>query len=175
MLRANASAAASNAMRSRSPRSSVIMKATLSAACAIVVLVLGVAIDAAAYGRHHGGYRGGHHSGHHYRDYGHRGHRRHSSSHFNLHFGAPLFWGRSPYYRRHRDYYYEPRTVIIEREPPVYIQRQPVQQAQQAQATQLWYYCPNPAGYYPHIASCSQQWVPVDPRTVPPTPSVPPQ
>lgn len=145
------------------------MKKTLIAACAILALSFSATTASSAYGDHHGGYHGGHHGGHYG---GHRSHHGHFGNHFGLHFGAPLFWGPSPYYRGYSDYY-EPRTVIIEREPPVYIQREPVQQ--QAQAAPLWYYCPNPAGYYPHIASCSQQWVPVDPRSVPPAPSMPPQ
>ncbi|MGD9601224.1 MAG: hypothetical protein AB7O21_15850 [Gammaproteobacteria bacterium] len=103
---------------------------------------------------------------------GHRHHGRHS--HFGLYLGAPLFWGPSYYRPWYPDYYYPPRTVIIEREPSVYIQRQDVPPPQaQAQATQLWYYCPNPAGYYPHVPNCTQAWVPVDPRSVPPPPVAP--
>lgn len=146
------------------------MKKSLTAVWAIVALSFGIALDSSAYGGRHGGHQGWHHGGHHGGHFG-RHHGGHFGSHFGLHFGAPLFWGPSPYYRRYPDYY-EPRTVIIEREPPVYIQREPVQQAQ---AAPLWYYCPNPAGYYPHIASCSQQWVPVDPSSVPPAPSASPQ
>ena len=102
---------------------------------------------------------------------------RRSSSHFNFHIGAPLWWGPSPYYRHypyyHYPYYYEPRTIIIEREPTVYIQRQPVPMtpspapAAPAQA-QVWFYCTDPAGYYPYVQNCDQPWVSVDPRTVAP-------
>ena len=150
------------------------MKKPLTIACTILALAFGVVVESAAddddyYEDHHGGHYEDHYGGHH------GGHYGHSSSHFGLYFGSPLFWGGSPYYRDYSpDYDYPRRTVIIEREPPVYIQRAPQPQPQ-AQATQLWYYCPNPAGYYPHIASCSQQWVPVDPRSVPPAPSTPPQ
>ncbi len=121
---------------------------------------------------HGGGHWGGHHGGGHH--WGHGGH-----SNFGFYFGAPLLWGSSyydrPYYPRSyydRPYYprsyYEPRTVIIEREPPVYVQRPATPPTQVAQ---LWYYCPNPAGYYPHVPNCSQDWVPVDPSNVPPSPS----
>lgn len=86
---------------------------------------------------------------------------------FGLYFGGPAYgpW-YDPWYRPFPPAYYEPRTVIIEREPPVYIQREPAPQAQAADP--IWYYCPNPSGYYPHVPRCNQQWVPVDPSTVPP-------
>lgn len=132
---------------------------------ALVLLLIGAAHEAAASGgrRHHG-----HHGG--------WGGPRTS---FGLYFGAPLFWGPDPFYRPYYrrpyypDYYYAPRTVIIEREPPVYIQRAPAAPSA-PQVAQTWYYCPNPAGYYPYVSNCSQQWVPVDPRSVPPAPATPP-
>ena len=37
-------------------------------------------------------------------------------------------------------------------------------------APQVWYYCPEPAGYYPYVQNCTQAWVSVDPRTVAPPP-----
>ncbi len=114
---------------------------------------------------HHGGY------------YADRGRSRAS---FGLYLGGPVyadpFWGPRPYY--YSPWYYEPtpRTVIIEREPTVYIQRDapqpapaPAPQAAAPAAPQLWYYCPKPAGYYPYVPQCDQQWVPVDPRNLPPT------
>jgi len=36
-------------------------------------------------------------------------------------------------------------------------------------APQTWYYCSNPAGYYPYVPQCSTEWQPV-----PATPSGPP-
>ena len=140
-----------------------MIKEILTALCVLCALAFGVVLEAAAEDGHHGGHYGGGHHGHH--SYG-----RHHGSNFGFYFGDPFFWGPSPFYRDYApDYYRAPRTVIIEPEPPIYIQRQPAPQTQ-AQATQLWYYCPNPAGYYPSIATCSQQWVPVDPRSVPPAP-----
>lgn len=32
-----------------------------------------------------------------------------------------------------------------------------------AAAAPTWYYCDNPAGYYPNVQSCSVQWRPVQP------------
>jgi hypothetical protein len=104
--------------------------------------------------------------------HGHHGHHGHGGrASFGFYFGGPMFHDPWPYYRSYRPwpppYYYEPRTVIIEREPPVYIQRQATQPP--SPAPTAWFYCPNPAGYYPHVPNCSQSWVPVDPATLPPS------
>jgi len=148
------------------------MKKLLVTAAVALLCQFGGMDDAAA----DRGYNRGHHGGHgHYRGY--RGWRGPRAS-FGLHFGAPLFWGPDPFYRPYwgggyPGYYYPPRTVIIERDPPVYVQRTPAAPPA-TQVAQVWYYCPNPAGYYPHVANCSQQWVPVDPRSVPPAAGMPP-
>jgi len=117
-----------------------------AALCGLLGLL--VALPASAGGRHH----------------------RFPRASFGFQFGGPFyspvhspFYDPWPYYRPLPPAYYEPRTVIIERDPPVYIQREPAP----TQAT-LWYYCPSPAGYYPHVPTCPQQWVPVDPATLPP-------
>ena len=105
------------------------------------------------------------------------GRRGHSHTQFGFYMGGGGPWwgpGYAPY-----PYWYEPRTVIIEREPPVYIQRAPdpvpapapAAPAQTAAASQTWYYCTDPAGYYPYVENCSQPWVSVDPRTVAPPPT----
>lgn len=36
-----------------------------------------------------------------------------------------------------------------------------------------WYYCDDPKGYYPYVASCNGQWREVSPTPVPPRPSAP--
>jgi len=132
------------------------MKKTLVAVLALLMGGLLLAQSASAGGRHYG--RGHWHGG--------------PRASFGFYYGGPAYgpW-YDPWYRPFPPpVYYEPRTVIIERDPPVYIQREPAPgpapQAQSANPT--WYYCPNPAGYYPHVPSCNQQWVPVDPSTVPP-------
>lgn len=124
------------------------MKRIVAAALACGLTGLLLAQPASAHGRWHGG---------------HGGHR----TQFGFYFGGPLY---DPWYRPFPPpVYYEPRTVIIEREPPVYIQREPAPVQPQAQAAApTWYYCTNPAGYYPHVPRCNQQWVPVDPSTLPP-------
>jgi hypothetical protein len=33
-------------------------------------------------------------------------------------------------------------------------------------STTDWYYCIDPAGYFPHVSRCNRPWVVVDPATV---------
>lgn len=94
-------------------------------------------------------------------------HHHHPDASFGFYFGSPLYYDPWAWRGYPPPYWYEPRTVIIEREPPVYIQRQPAPGTPPAGT--LWYYCPSPSGYYPHVPSCNEQWVPVDPATLPPS------
>ena len=41
-------------------------------------------------------------------------------------------------------------------------------------AASHWYYCTEPAGYYPYVQQCSRPWVAVQPNAVPPAGSAPP-
>ena len=53
--------------------------------------------------------------------------------------------------------------------PPVVVERQPVvvQSLPPGPAPQsFWYYCRNPAGYYPYVTTCPGGWTPV-PATPP--------
>lgn len=121
-----------------------------------LTLILGTLAPAAEAGRGYGHYRHGWHRGHH--------------SSFGFYLGDPWGWGPRPFPRSffgpYPPLYYPAQTIIVEREPPVYVQRQTT--VAPAPAVPLWYYCPNPAGYYPHVASCPTEWVPVDPRSLPP-------
>jgi hypothetical protein len=45
-----------------------------------------------------------------------------------------------------------------------------------APAPQMWYYCDNPAGYYPYVQTCSQPFrpvVPTQPQAAPAAPAAP--
>jgi hypothetical protein len=53
--------------------------------------------------------------------------------------------------------------VYVIESPPVYIQRQPPVYVQQP--TSYWYYCQDPAGYYPYVQSCPTPWMKVLPQT----------
>jgi hypothetical protein len=41
--------------------------------------------------------------------------------------------------------------------------------------TTFWYYCTQPAGYYPYVQQCSRPWVAVQPQITPPAGSAPAQ
>lgn len=57
---------------------------------------------------------------------------------------------------------YVPPAVVVQQAPPVPTGLPPAQN---------WYYCDNPKGYYPYVASCNGAW-----RAVPATPpAAPPQ
>ncbi len=68
----------------------------------------------------------------------------------------PWWWG--PAY----PYYYAAPPVVVQQSPPVYVQQQPPQQPT------YWYYCSNPAGYYPYVKTCPPGWMAVVPPNSPP-------
>lgn len=51
-----------------------------------------------------------------------------------------------------------------------YIQATPDPAASQAN---YWYYCTDPAGYYPYVQNCSKNWLQVVPQNVPGSPGAP--
>lgn len=55
---------------------------------------------------------------------------------------------------------YEPPVVLVEQAPPA-----PPPVAAPPAPPQYWYYCQNPAGYYPYVAKCRGPW-----QAVPATP-----
>ncbi len=63
-----------------------------------------------------------------------------------------------------------PQDVVAPSYPaPVDDETAPVYQEQpQTAARQYWYYCQDPAGYYPYVKECPRGWQPVSP-----TPSAP--
>jgi hypothetical protein len=75
-----------------------------------------------------------------------------------LWWGSPWWWG--PVYP-----YYVAPPVVVQQEPPVYLQ-QPESQPQQPN---YWYYCQNPQGYYPYVQQCPGGWMTVVPPTTPPS------
>ena len=77
--------------------------------------------------------------------------------------GGPYGYGYgrfflSPYYA------YHPRKVEVPREPPVYVQRQNIEQSATRPQANYWLYCSNPKGYYPHVKKCPDGWLPVAPQ-----------
>lgn len=91
-----------------------------------------------------------------------------------LYLGSP-YWGAWPYYYPYGysypygytwpygyTYSYPSPYVYAPREPSVYIE-----QAPQAPAVHSWYYCSEPAGYYPYVQRCAKPWMTVVPQDVP--------
>ena len=81
----------------------------------------------------------------------------------------PSVWGPRYYWRSsivlgpwHPYGYCGPPAVIVQNQPPVYVQPE-------QQPADYWYYCPNPQGYYPYIKSCPGGWMKVVPEVTPPT------
>lgn len=71
--------------------------------------------------------------------------------------GPPVYgwYYPPPYY-----YYPAPPVVVREAPPPVYIERED----DGDDATAYWYYCRDPAGYYPTVRQCPAGWERVRPR-----------
>jgi len=73
-------------------------------------------------------------------------------------------WWPYPYYPTYYPYYpYYQVPVVVERPAEIYVQPQP-----QAEAARYWYYCKDPAGYYPSVKSCPKGWMKVVPPARPP-------
>ena len=77
---------------------------------------------------------------------------------FSPYYPGPYYPG--PYY--YPPYYYPPSVVAVPATPPVYIERDPA-----PQESTYWYYCTQPAGYYPHVKECPGGWQPVSPQHSP--------
>jgi hypothetical protein len=54
---------------------------------------------------------------------------------------------------------YAPPARVYEPEPTVYVQR-PAPPARE----EAWYWCASAQGYYPDVATCPEDWIPVAPR-----------
>jgi hypothetical protein len=101
-------------------------------------------LSASAHADRHGGWHGGGHGG----------------VFFDFGLSAPYY----PYAYAPYPYYYPPSYYV----PPTYYTPAPapVAPAPSAALSQSWYYCDNPQGYYPYIASCAGGWrqVPAQPQ-----------
>ena len=88
--------------------------------------------------------------------------------------GAPAYWGGWPYPYAWGAAYAVPYAVA-----PIVVNAAPapqviVQPAPAAPADSYWYYCTQPAGYFPYVQNCSQPWMKVVPQ-VPGSSNTPPQ
>jgi hypothetical protein len=115
------------------------MKKLVFGVLAVAVLLAGSVVPSDAWqqggGWHGGGWNGGWHGG----------------WRAPVVFAGPRFFvGPSFYYPG--PYAYAPSVVVAAPAPPVY-----------SQSPQYWYYCQNPAGYYPSVPQCPTQWLQVAP------------
>jgi hypothetical protein len=127
------------------------MKKLVFGFLAVAVLLAGSVVSSYADGRHGGGWHGGGRHGGGWHGGWHGGWRA------PVVFVGPRFVvGSSLYYPR--PYVYAPPVVVppvvvAAPDPPVY-----------TQSPQYWYYCQNPAGYYPAVPQCPTQWLQVAPQ-----------
>lgn len=152
-------------------------------ATAAMAMALGSAATLASAGPHHGGgrYVGPHHGGAHRPYYpavrpvypgwraGYWGPRS------GFYVGAPAYWGGGWPYAWGASYavpYSVPYTVpysVPYSVAPLVVNTAPapqviVQPAQPVPADSYWYYCTQPAGYFPYVQNCSQPWMKVVPQ-----------
>ena len=96
--------------------------------------------------------------------------------HFGVVIGAPFY----PHYYYPGPRYYYPAPVVVQSQPPVYIEQEqpPLQQQQQSSAAppeagysadsaSYWYFCRESNTYYPYVKSCAGPWQRVTPQTPP--------
>jgi len=139
-----------------------------------------------------GGHSGGHVAGHPgtwhgagpgHRDGGWRGnwHGGWWGPRVGVYFGAPLYFGAwsypwydpfpYPYYAypyRYAPYgYYVPPDSAYVEPPPAQEPAQPQPPSAAPGPTTYWYYCTDPAGYYPYVQNCTKAWMQVVPQAVP--------
>jgi hypothetical protein len=87
--------------------------------------------------------------------------------------GGPLTWAwgyGDPHaypYPYGLAYINPPLVIQASPAPQVWIQQEAAAAAapeQNAPATSYWYYCTQPAGYYPYVQNCTQPWLKVIPQ-----------
>jgi hypothetical protein len=94
-----------------------------------------------------------------------------------VYYGAPGYWGAWPYaaaawgvgygaYAFGYPYGVAPVVVNNVSTPQVYVEQEPAPQSAPAAApaTNYWYYCTQPAGYFPYVKDCAAPWMKVVPQ-----------
>jgi hypothetical protein len=77
-----------------------------------------------------------------------------------------------PYYSASYSTYYPYAATVVEGGD--YSQAAPAT-PQSVPANQYWYYCSDPAGYYPYVQNCSKAWMQVVPQANPGAPRLAPK
>jgi hypothetical protein len=84
---------------------------------------------------------------------------------------GPGYWGPWPYaWGATVALPYAVAPLVVNTAPAAPV----VQPLPEAPASSYWYYCTQPAGYFPYVQQCSQPWMKVVPQ-VPGSTSAPPQ
>lgn len=135
------------------------MKANRAGLLLVAALVAAFASPAALADRGHRGHAG-------YYGHGYYG-RGYPGVGFGIYLGGPAWWGPRYYYPPPYYYYPPPAVVAVPATPPVYIERGDAQPAPEQEATNWWYYCANPSGYYPYVKQCPGGWQRVSPQPPP--------
>jgi len=139
---------------------------------AMVAAALLLMVTDVSAGPPHGGgaYRGG---GGHYG--GHWGWGGYWGPAIGLYYGGLYGYGWGYGYPYAYPYAYAPVVINAEPVPQVLVQQDPVAgaPAQNQSPTSYWYYCPQPAGYFPYVQNCSQPWMKVVPQVPSNQPAAP--
>lgn len=114
--------------------------------CLIAILAAGLLTGEAALAEH--------------RHHGHHGHHGHID--FGLSIGIPYSYPYPYYAYPYYPYPYYPPVVAVPATPPVYIEQDRQQSAQEG--NYYWYYCDKPKGYYPYVKQCPGGWQEVEPE-----------
>ncbi len=78
-------------------------------------------------------------------------------------YGGPGYWG--PGWWPGPSYSYAPPAVVVPAYPPAVVYEAPRPLGPPPES--FWYYCRDPAGYYPSVPNCPEGWTPVPARNVP--------
>ena len=90
-----------------------------------------------------------------------------------LYVGGPGYWGAWPYaWGAGVAWPYAVTAPVVVNAAPA--PQVIVQPAPEAPASSYWYYCTDPAGYFPYVPQCAQPWMKVVPQ-LPGSSSSPPQ
>jgi hypothetical protein len=164
----------------------LVKKLLIAAAAALTLATVATAASAQHGGASHSGsWSGGSHAGSNWHGGGHwHGGSWHGSRiGLSLGFGFPYYWGPAYYgypypyaYAYPYPYSYYDGYAYDDAVPQTYIQRDSgdaVAPTAPAQRSQYSYYCTNPAGYYPQVATCPSGWLTVVPNNAPRTAPAP--
>jgi hypothetical protein len=130
------------------------MKKVLFLVVVAMALIFAATVPSQAEWGHRGWHHGGwHHGGWHYRGW----------------VGPRVYWGDPwafwPWYPWYPSYPYYPYSSPYP--PPTAEEQAPAYAAPEQEGSDYWYYCKQPAGYYPYVRRCPGGWMKVVPDLSP--------